>query len=751
MTSPYASVGPRLVELGYSAIPIAPGSKYPGQWLRGADYRPMTAWSQYCARLPTAEEAALWATWPGAGVGVATGPASRVVGLDFDTRPEFWSAIEGEIPTSPLIKRGQKGYTAFYCYAGETTKQFILPGDSVPTIEILAAGRQSVIPPTPHPDTGRCYQWDGDDFMTIAATSLPMLPPNIAAVIDDILGIDRAAAVRVDRAAGDGFVPSPEMAEEMLAHINPEVSAARWIAIGSSLKSAYPDDVAFDLWNLWSSRDKREWRRGIPQYQPSRMYRRWQGIDPAKTGVTIGTFIQAAKDGGFRDWHFDDDRQLDGVSAELAPPKPETIIVELPAEPRTTIPKDIVAAAPGLVGDIAEWITATAIKPQPVLSLGAALAFVGAIKGKRVRTPTNLRTNLYVLGLGGTGSGKNHPIDVLQFLHTFIYRGAFGILGDRPASEPGLYATVNDRNGRCLILWDEIGHAISAMSKRQAATHYSAILSAFTEFFSAAGRASTGTRLAGGGRDPIVQPCLCVYGTTVPDRFFESLTEDSVVDGFLARWLVFECDDSWPDENDDAALVKPKQSIVDRLLAIEAAKPVAQPGGVDVDTPPVVPYGPEGGRLMRSVRREYRELGRRAEASRDPAAPLWVRAAEHVAKLALVVTDGDETGEREVRWAHRLVQTQCQNMVNLIEARLYQNEQERVTKRVLRHIRAAGRGGITRSELTNLTFDLKKRERDEVLDTLVESGQVTAETGNVGTKGPGRRPQIFRIANRCRE
>ena len=41
-------------------------------------------------------------------------------------------------------------------------------------------------------------------------------------------------------------------------------------------------------------------------------------------------------------------------------------------------------------------------------------------------------------------------------------------------------------------------------------------------------------------RVDIEQPCLNVLGSTVPDRLFNSITEEELMDGFfLTRWLIF--------------------------------------------------------------------------------------------------------------------------------------------------------------------------------------------------------------------
>ena len=43
---------------------------------------------------------------------------------------------------------------------------------------------------------------------------------------------------------------------------------------------------------------------------------------------------------------------------------------------------------------------------QPALCLASAIVSVGALLGRRVQTPTGLRTNVYALGIAETASGK---------------------------------------------------------------------------------------------------------------------------------------------------------------------------------------------------------------------------------------------------------------------------------------------------------------------------------------------------------
>lgn len=61
---------------------------------------------------------------------------------------------------------------------------------------------------------------------------------------------------------------------------------------------------------------------------------------------------------------------------------------------------------PGLVGEVMKYILSCSIKPQPELCLAAAFAACGALFGRKIKSESNLRTNVYFLSLIETGGGK---------------------------------------------------------------------------------------------------------------------------------------------------------------------------------------------------------------------------------------------------------------------------------------------------------------------------------------------------------
>jgi hypothetical protein len=186
MESPFAQVGPALLSLGYSPIPIMPNDKKPGYMNGEGEWRLLSGWNQYCTERPKAFQVNLWTKWPNAGVGVACG--NGLICIDID-REEIVAPLTAILSPSLVQKKGRKGISLFY--RGNTdvirSKNYRTP-DRVGLVDLLAEGKQTVLPPSIHPDTGEPYYWWSD--FTLEDTPLNQLtelPEDIAAKIAVVL------------------------------------------------------------------------------------------------------------------------------------------------------------------------------------------------------------------------------------------------------------------------------------------------------------------------------------------------------------------------------------------------------------------------------------------------------------------------------------------------------------------------------------------------------------------------------------
>ncbi len=174
---------------GFSPIPICrpyaplnikgkePGSFAPklGHQLR------MTGWERFCAKPASLGEMARWlADDPEAGLGLACGYGG-LVAADVDD-PRAFAAIRqvcGHL--KPPSKIGRKGATGFFFDPTGLIESKVFrakkgaDGKQHPLVEILAKGRQTVIPPTMHPDTGRAYRWHNGSLEDLTPSDLPVI------------------------------------------------------------------------------------------------------------------------------------------------------------------------------------------------------------------------------------------------------------------------------------------------------------------------------------------------------------------------------------------------------------------------------------------------------------------------------------------------------------------------------------------------------------------------------------------------
>ena len=180
-TSLFAQHASRLLQLGYSPLPIRPETKRPF----------LEEWSRLCETALTTEEVSHLSLLAGAGLGLACG-YNRVMGIDIDTGdPEILTAINTVVPGSPLTKRGAKGETRFFRVEDEpVSRSFTSRREygSERLIDILGMGRQAVIPPSVHPETGRAYEWTGGiTICEVPAHELSALEPDFVDRLEEAL------------------------------------------------------------------------------------------------------------------------------------------------------------------------------------------------------------------------------------------------------------------------------------------------------------------------------------------------------------------------------------------------------------------------------------------------------------------------------------------------------------------------------------------------------------------------------------
>jgi hypothetical protein len=352
------------------------------------------------------------------------------------------------------------------------------------------------------------------------------------------------------------------------------------------------------------------------------------------------------------------------------------------ADPSRRLPDAVQAGMQGpggvrtLLGRTVDWIVGTATRPQPELALGNALAAFGALLGRRVAGPTDLRTNLYVLGVAATGSGKEHSRRCISKLLMLSDAGDWIGPGEWK-SDSGLRQALLERPSH-LCQVDEFGAFLAMLSGERAPAHLVGIKRKLLELFGRSNGIDDGAAYAdtrSRPRTPILEPNLCVYGASTPDYLFQAVTSREVADGFLNRWLVFFASDNLPDEAelaDDIEFDPPVDLQDDLRRLLDFTAPRGIPGIMDGAKwcPATGPQKavrlsmtPAARTLRRSIVQACDEQ-RRRKMLQGGMSDLWARFPELAEKLAILkaVVDADHAAgmawpridEADLRWGETL-------------------------------------------------------------------------------------------------
>lgn len=745
MRSPFHRAARQLWEAGWSVMPLMKEQKRPF----------LDNWTRLCSERVTEVELRHWESKPQEmNIGVCLGAASGLMALDFDDDIDGLHAkIANLIPVSPLRKTGSKGYTAFYRYdPAITSRGFSKSG--VRVLDILSDGRQTVLPPSVHPD-GSVYAWIDKTPADVAISDLPILRLETFHDIVKFFKVDPVAPIKLDNGWSD---PDIQEAAYTISFIDPDHGGYdMWIHVGMALKDEFGDG-AYDLFDQWSaSGSKYQGRKETRQ--------KWDSFK--NIGISYGTIVMHAMSNPnfVPPWNLTKNREIPNpiipgskldnnpkpVSNEFA--EASAIIIKQASVTRANHASFM--RAPGLVGEIAQWINTTSRYPQPALAMGVAISVAGTLLAHKVQTETKLRTNIYCAGLAPSGGGKNHG--VLCAKHLLSAVGMRQQISGKPKSGTALINGLSKRSGIQFLPWDEFGMAIEALNNPRAGSFQREILSLMTELFSAAGSVYYGDEYANAdGKRPAIdveQPNLCVYGASTEEQFYSALGSKEALNGFLPRWLIFHSEDYAVDSVTAPSITEIPESLLATARGWAEHPTNSDPSGnLDELTirPRVIPMDRAARELWESYSRDKRALI--ADDRNNLFNPLLARAAEHAAKIALCAHEGDSITLDVMTWAIGISELCLSYAVRAGELNMADNEHEANVKRMKRTIDKLSRknvrskGWVVHGELSKASQNLTRHQRNEILHGLLESGYLESRSERAHGVARGKAYIFYRVA-----
>jgi len=698
---------------GYAPIPVPAGTKVPV--LKG--------WTDL--RLADAD---LPLHFNGTGnIGVLLGaPSGWLVDVDLDCEEAVALAPEFLPPTGATSGRpGKPASHWWYVCAGAKTRKHQDPVSRKMLVELRSTGAQTVVGPSIHP-SGETYDaLEGEPAVVDTGALGAAVAALAQAVIDRRHGRKETIASQPRPLGSDRFIATDagvRRAEAYLDRVPPAISGSgghgQTYAAATAMVHGFglDADAAFRLlWDRYNPRCDPPWTEKELRHKVSDAASKPH--DRPHGWLRDAGPVEAS------------DVDLSGFDPERPRAIGERARCERPADPGPF--PDHLLRVPGLIEQVVSFNLATATRPQPVLALAAGICLQAVLAARKVRDERGNRTNVYCVGVAPSGAGKDNARKVnknILFAADMVEHEG----NEDLASDAGLVTAVESEPA-ILFQIDEFGRFLRTIGDPKKAPHLFNVLTALMKLYSSADTVFRGKAYADKKRNKVVdQPCVSVYGTTVPEHFYESLTADSLSDGFIARLLVFE-------SNETPARRRAKATAVPEPIKQAAAWWGSfKPGGnlaAEHPQPLVVEASADAGATFDALAEAVdAELGNPDETGRS----LWARAEEKACRLALIyacsanaqkpVIDADAA-----RWACDLSSYLTRRMLYIAHEWVADGVFDARQKRVVRVVRKAG-GRISRSELCRKTQWLTQRERQEVIDNLLETQQLHQESETSATR-----------------
>lgn len=396
---------------------------------------------------------------------------------------------------------------------------------------------------------------------------------------------------------------------------------------------------------------------------------------------------------------------------------------------------------PGFVAEVMDFCLATAPYPNPVMAFCGAISLLSFLAGRKVRDSGDNRTNFYLLGLAHSSAGKDWPRKInTRIVHEV---GLADGLGERFASGEGIQDALF-QTPSMLFQTDEIDGMLQSINKAKDARH-EAIMSTLLTMYSSANSVFPMRRKAGKESPGVInQPNLVIFGTAIPNHYYEALSERMLTNGFFARMIILEAGQRGTGQ---------EPSICDlptRVLETARWWSAYRPGRGNLDNwhpvPTVVKHTDEARRLIVETREEAESEYATAEAGSDPVGTtVWGRVSEQVRKLALLhaISENHESpriGADAVRWASGFVLHQTRRMLFMATSHVADNPFHAECLKVMEKLRDAPGMELSHQVLLK-RMKIKAKDFRDLIETLIQRGDLEA----VQVPTSGRTGLVYRL------
>jgi hypothetical protein len=538
--------------------------------------------------------------------------------------------------------------------------------------------------------------------------------------------------------------------------ISAACSRDKWLKILMGLHSRNQSKEMFDIAD--------EWSQTCPEkYDSGALTKAWHSFQRGG-GITYETVSMMAEEERIKD--VDISKLLESLNRmRVAKPEHGTMAnpitvpdeAHMSAKPACGIPSHLLTI-PGKLGLMVDWTNATAMKPQPMFAVQAALALGSVAMGRKFRTTNDNWPSLFFLNIGVSGAGKEHAKTAIERV---LRAAKFSAMS--PASEYTSDSAIDSMlraHPTHIAIIDEFGYMLKTANAKNN-TNGGTARKRLMEVFGRCGGTlqpkafSTATlnqaQRDGMGPRHVENPALTVLGMTTPTPFYEAVGSGALTDGFLNRLIVVESnlgrqparfvdqvkmpDDlvCWVRE----CRVKGAGNLADVIDTVHSEVPV----------PAILDFSGEARRLFTEL--ELRCIDRMDELEMHGMAEMYSRVREIAMRVSLIVAHSSEAnviGAEHAQWAIDYVTFWADRAISRMADNIADSPFAAMCNEVANLVLKAGRRGLTVFELARKSAKFKgadTRMRRSVFENLESDRHIRRyDTKSASGKGKTRAAYI---------
>jgi hypothetical protein len=747
-------------ELGWYLVPIPAGQKGPTSYGWNQKDKALTGQGaiDFYSKNPT-WNVGLIHQWTGTcAIDIDHMEWTRIIfeglGLDLDALMASTARIRGREGRGKLIFRAHRDDLSRHSIAwpnkdgrGNTT-----------VFELRGGPVQDVLPPSIHPDTMQPYVWEGFPF-----DQIPILPKQLQVMWDEwdklrpqMMDLcpwkvrpEYQAPVRV-RAPNpgtsviDAYNAAHNIGELLVKYGYKRTAPNRYLSPNSGTKLAgcnvFDNNTAF-------SHHGSDPFGNEHAFDCFELYLQFEHAGNMREAIKAAADYLNISNNPVYKYGPDDDEYI-SHGGDVANNISKIRRAAPPNDPLSVIPPHLLTV-PGILHDVVTYYNATAARAQPQFAVQAALAFGSVVMGRRWITDQRNYSSLYFLNVAVSSAGKEHAKTVIEkLLEAASLERLIGPAGYSSAS--GVISSLIDQPCHIAVI-DELGRVLQ--STKAQGNHHKA--DAQTTIMEAFGRQDSILRGHGMSKfglrkqdakelDRFVRnPSLTLLTMTTPSTLFDGISSQSVLDGFLGRFLIVESPIG-RQVSQMRRMIQPAERLIEWAKGCATAKA----GNLDADsheTPPspiLMNFAPECAEMI--VNFDAEMIDAMNAHDRFGLDAMFGRTKEIAMRLALIVAvscNERDVSRESMKWAIDYARFYAYRAVDGLKRKMADGAFEKTCKQVYEKIQGSGLKGISEPELAAAIRGykgMKPIDRKAVIDTLVADHGIECRNTTEGKRGRPR-------------